>query len=62
VRPAPLRLDTGAMSERQQSKPQDARTRRRAEALRRNLRRRKLQARGRAAGERAANNDAKPQP
>ena len=40
------------MSERQQSKPQEARTRRRAEALRRNLQRRKLQARGRAAAER----------
>ena len=40
------------MSGQKQSKAQDARARRRAEALRRNLRRRKLQARGRAAAER----------
>ncbi len=40
------------MSEPKESKPRDARTQRRAEALRRNLRRRKLQARGRAAAER----------
>ena len=53
------------MSEQKRSKPQDARTQRRAEALRRNLRRRKLQARGRAAerpDERAAPDAAKPRP
>jgi hypothetical protein len=54
------------MSEPKENKAQDARTQRRAEALRRNLRRRKLQARGRAAAERpdegAAADEAKQRP